>query len=41
MIVRISGEGQYDLPDEDEARLNELDDRVDQLVVRQPVGRPS
>ena len=27
MIVRISGEGQYRLPDEDEARLNELDNR--------------
>ena len=25
MIVRISGEGQYRLPDEDAARLNELD----------------
>jgi hypothetical protein len=28
MIVRISGEGQYRLPDEDEARLNELDNRA-------------
>ena len=25
MIVRISGEGQYRLPDEDAGRLNELD----------------
>lgn len=25
MIVRISGEGQFRLPDEDAARLNELD----------------
>ena len=25
MIVRISGEGQFKLPDEDAARLNELD----------------
>ena len=25
MIVRISGEGQYELPDEDADRLNELD----------------
>jgi hypothetical protein len=25
MIVRISGEGQYRLPDQDAARLNELD----------------
>ena len=28
MIVRISGEGQYRLPDEDSARLNELDNRA-------------
>ena len=28
MIVRISGEGQYKLPDEDSARLNELDNRA-------------
>ena len=28
MIVRISGEGQFRLPDEDEARLNELDNRA-------------
>ena len=34
MIVRISGEGQYDLPDEDEARLNELDDRAVAAVER-------
>ena len=28
MIVRISGEGQFRLPDEDEDRLNELDNRA-------------
>jgi hypothetical protein len=28
MIVRISGEGQYELPDEDADRLNELDNRA-------------
>ena len=28
MIVRISGEGQFELPDEDLARLNELDNRA-------------
>ena len=28
MIVRISGEGQFKLPDEDEERLNELDNRA-------------
>ena len=28
MIVRISGEGQYNLPDEDAGRLNELDNRA-------------
>ena len=28
MIVRLSGEGQYRLPDEDAARLNELDNRA-------------
>jgi hypothetical protein len=28
MIVRISGEGQFRLPDEDEGRLNELDNRA-------------
>ena len=28
MIVRISGEGQFKLPDEDETRLNELDNRA-------------
>ena len=28
MIVRISGEGQYKLPDEDAGRLNELDNRA-------------
>ena len=28
MIVRISGEGQYRLPDEDAERLNELDNRA-------------
>jgi PspAA-like protein len=28
MIVRISGEGQFELPDGDAARLNELDNRA-------------
>jgi hypothetical protein len=28
VIVRISGEGQYRLPDEDSERLNELDNRA-------------
>ena len=28
MIVRISGEGQFNLPDEDADRLNELDNRA-------------
>jgi hypothetical protein len=28
VIVRISGEGQYELPDEDAERLNELDNRA-------------
>ncbi|HEY6778246.1 MAG TPA: hypothetical protein VI122_17200 [Thermoleophilaceae bacterium] len=28
MIVRVSGEGQYVLPDEDGDRLNELDNRA-------------
>ena len=28
MIVRISGEGQFNLPDEDAGRLNELDNRA-------------
>ena len=28
MIVRVSGEGQFELPDADAERLNELDNRV-------------
>lgn len=28
MIVRISGEGQFELPEEDASRLNELDNRA-------------
>jgi hypothetical protein len=28
MIVRISGEGQYELPDNDADRLNDLDNRA-------------
>jgi hypothetical protein len=32
MIVRISGEGQYELPDEDGERLNELDNRAVEAV---------
>jgi len=34
MIVRISGEGQFGLPDEDGARLNELDNRAVAAVER-------
>jgi len=32
MIVRISGEGQYRLPDSDVARLNELENAVVSIV---------
>ena len=32
MIVRISGEGQFELPDEDLERLNELDNRAVRAV---------
>ena len=32
MIVRISGEGQFRLPDEDAERLNELDNRAVEAV---------
>ena len=32
MIVRISTEGQYDLPDEDADKLNELDNEVVEAV---------
>ncbi|HET6698607.1 MAG TPA: hypothetical protein VFM50_05335 [Nocardioidaceae bacterium] len=32
MIVRILGEGQFDLPDEQLAQLNELDDQVEAAV---------
>lgn len=32
MIVRISGEGQYRLPDEDAQRLNELDNQAVEAV---------
>ena len=28
MIVRVSGEGQFELPDSDSERLNELDNRA-------------
>jgi len=34
MIVRISGEGQYELPDADAPRLNELDNRAVAAVER-------
>ena len=34
MIVRISGEGQYRLPDSDAERLNELDNRAAAPVER-------
>jgi hypothetical protein len=32
MIVRISGEGQFDVPDDQMARLNELDESVERAV---------
>jgi len=32
MIVRVSGEGQFELPDEDAERLNELDNRAVEAV---------
>jgi hypothetical protein len=32
VIVRISGEGQFKLPDEDAERLNELDNRAVEAV---------
>ena len=32
MIVRLSGEGQFRLPDEDAERLNELDNRAVKLA---------
>jgi len=32
MIVRIAGEGQFELPDGDAARLNELDNRAVKAV---------
>jgi hypothetical protein len=32
MIVRVSGEGQFRLPDEDSERLNELDNRAVKAV---------
>ena len=34
MIVRISGEGQFRLPDEDAERLNELDNRAVEAVAQ-------
>ena len=33
MIVRIMGEGQFELPDEAMERLNELDDAVESEVI--------
>lgn len=35
MIVRIAGEGQYRLPDEDASRLNELDNEAVAAAVAQ------
>ncbi len=32
MIVRISGEGQYSLPDDEQPRLNELENAVASIV---------
>ena len=39
MIVRISGEGQFTLPDEDAERLNELDNQVVSAVEQGDEGR--
>jgi PspAA-like protein len=39
MIVRISGEGQYRLPDEDGERLNELDNEAVAAVEAGDEGR--
>lgn len=38
MIVRIMGEGQYDVPDAELDRLNELDDAVEKAVEKAPGG---
>ena len=38
MIVRIAGEGQFKLPDEDAARLNELDNAAVGAHVRSRTG---
>jgi bifunctional DNA-binding transcriptional regulator/antitoxin component of YhaV-PrlF toxin-antitoxin module len=39
VIVRISGEGQFTLPDEDAERLNELDNQVVSAVEQGDEGR--
>jgi bifunctional DNA-binding transcriptional regulator/antitoxin component of YhaV-PrlF toxin-antitoxin module len=39
VIVRISGEGQFTLPDEDAERLNELDNQVVSAVDQGDEGR--
>ena len=39
MIVRILGEGQWEVPDEALGGLNELDDRVEQAVRQQDQAR--
>ena len=39
MIVRIATEGQYELPDEDSDRLNELDNAVVAAVEQGDEGR--
>jgi hypothetical protein len=39
VIVRIAGEGQYTLPDEDAARLNELDNAAVAAVEAGDEGR--
>ena len=39
MIVRISGEGQYHLPDGDADRLNELDNQAVAAVEASDAGR--
>jgi PspAA-like protein len=38
VIVRILGEGQWEVPDESLDGLNELDDRVEQAVSKQDQG---
>ena len=39
MIVRVSGEGQFRIPDEDQAKLNELDNAAVEAVESGDEGR--